>query len=129
MMEDMVVMNNFYVGDVVKTIHGAEAVVVMTDQDYNGWNDDGVVIRRDGVRDIMVHKGDLVLVKKVDPKEYLRLQVAEAMGDTLVCTRTWSAWGYGTMSEEDFYPAGEENDLVDSIVETVIQSLSILNRK
>lgn len=86
-------MSDFYVGDAVKTIHGTEAVVVKTDQDYNGWNDGGVVIRRGGVRDIMIHKDDLVLVKKVDPKEYLKSQVAEAMGDTLVCTRTWSAWG------------------------------------
>lgn len=122
-------MNKFYAGDVVMTSDRTKALVVSTDRDFNGWNDDGVVIHREGSRDIMVHKDDLVLVEKVDPKEYLKSQVAEAMGDTLVCTRTWSAWGYGTMSEEDFFPACEDDELVNSIVETVLESLTILNRK
>lgn len=28
--------------------------------------------------------------------------VAEAIGDAYDCTRVWSAWGYGTMSSDDF---------------------------
>lgn len=122
-------MNKFYAGDVVMTSDRSKAEVVSTDRDFNGWNDDGVVIRREGSRDIMVHKDDLVLVEKVDPKEYLKSQVAEALGDTLVCTRAWSAWSYGTMSEEDFYSAHEDDELVNSIVESVLESLTILNRK
>ena len=122
-------MPNFYEGDVVRTSDGTKALVISVDRDYNGWNDDGVIIRRKGLKDVMVHKDDLVLVEKVDQQDYLKLQVAEALGDTLVCTRTWSAWSYGTMTEEDFFPACEDGVLVDSIVETVIQSLGILNRK
>lgn len=122
-------MNEFYVGDVVMTSDRSKAVVVSTDRAFNGGIDDGVIICREGFRNVMVHKYDLVLVEKVDPKEYLKSQVTEALRGTLVCTRSWSAWSLGTMSEEDFSLACEDDDLVNSIVETVIQSLGILNRK
>ena len=35
--------------------------------------------------------------------------------EMLSCTRVWSAWGYGTMTEDDFEPAPSE-DLVEAIV-------------
>lgn len=35
--------------------------------------------------------------------------------ELLACMRSWSAWGYGTMTEDDFEPAPSE-DLVEAIV-------------
>lgn len=46
--------------------------------------------------------------------------VAEALGDALLCSRDWSAWSYGTMSEDDFSPAWEDNEFVDGIVDAVM---------
>ena len=33
----------------------------------------------------------------------------------LVCTRVWSAWGYNTMSEDDFELACEDENIINEI--------------
>ena len=39
-----------------------------------------------------------------------------ALGDTYDCTRVWSAWGVGTMGEDDFVPVLDRLDeLIDEI--------------
>ena len=53
--------------------------------------------------------------------EELREAFAQNLGGTYVCTRVWIAWSYGTMSEDDFYPASESDDLLDSLVQAVRQ--------
>ena len=53
--------------------------------------------------------------------EELREAFAQNLGGTYVCTRVWSAWSYGAMSEDDFYPASESDDLLDSLVLVVRQ--------
>lgn len=35
-----------------------------------------------------------------------------ALDGTLVCSRVWSAWGYGTMSDADFTDSVDDDDLV-----------------
>jgi len=52
----------------------------------------------------------------------LREALAEALGCVYVCNRTWSAWGIGTMSQDDFYPAAESDDVLDSLVEAVAKA-------
>jgi hypothetical protein len=47
---------------------------------------------------------------------------AQMLGDTYHCTRVWSAWGVGTMSEDDFEPAAE-GDLPRELAEAVMQRL------
>ena len=49
----------------------------------------------------------------------LRTALAEALGDVYVCGRTWSAWGVGTMTQDDFYPAAESDEVLDSLVQAV----------
>lgn len=34
-----------------------------------------------------------------------------------VCTRVWSAWGYGTMTEDDFVPLCDELDTIADLLE------------
>jgi hypothetical protein len=53
-------------------------------------------------------------------REQLRDAFSEALTDSAyVCTRVWSAWGYGTMSEDDFTPANECEELLDSLIDAV----------
>lgn len=39
------------------------------------------------------------------------------------CTRVWSAWSHGTMSEEDFVPA-DEIEMADEIAEAILVKLN-----
>ena len=43
--------------------------------------------------------------------------------DALHCTRVWEAWGYGTMSEEDFSPVADDAEAVHEIASAVLEAL------
>ena len=45
----------------------------------------------------------------------------ELTQDTMFCTRVWSAWGYGTMTEDDFLDATGESEFIDAIAEAIWQ--------
>lgn len=34
---------------------------------------------------------------------------------TVVCTRTWDAWGVGTMTQDDFHNISEDDDLLEDL--------------
>ena len=36
------------------------------------------------------------------------------------CNRAWSAWGYGTMTENDFSPVSDDDEAVMEIVEAIL---------
>lgn len=42
---------------------------------------------------------------------YIQLST-ELLDGQLYCTRTWEAWHYKTMSENDFFNSNEDDDLV-----------------
>lgn len=42
-------------------------------------------------------------------------KAAELAQDTLFCSRVWSAWGYGTMTADDFSDAADDEDFIDAI--------------
>lgn len=46
--------------------------------------------------------------------------VSEALGDCYDCMRTWSAWGVGTMSQNDFIEVRESSERVDEIARAAI---------
>lgn len=53
----------------------------------------------------------------VSEHEETKLAVSEALEHTVyTCSRVWEAWGYGTMTEEDFAPAWEDDELIESII-------------
>jgi len=52
----------------------------------------------------------------------LREALAEALGCVYVCDKTWSAWGVGTMTQNDFYFAAESEEVLDSLVEAVAKA-------
>lgn len=43
--------------------------------------------------------------------------------DALHCTRVWDAWGYGTMSEDDFSPVTNDAEAVHEIASAVLEAL------
>lgn len=55
-------------------------------------------------------------------REAIRDAVAQALGDTYDCTRVWSAWGVGTMSEDDFYPVAESEERLYEIVDAALMA-------
>ena len=46
-----------------------------------------------------------------DRKPYFDKAI-EVLQDHLTCTRVWSAWGYGTMTQDDFGLAAEDANIV-----------------
>lgn len=53
----------------------------------------------------------------------VRDAIAEALGDAYDCKRVWSAWGYGTMREDDFVQVAEQDDRLDEIVSAAIDAV------
>lgn len=53
-------------------------------------------------------------------KEQLIDLINDHLTSTYVCTRVWSAWGYGTMSQDDFVDA-RETDLAADLAEALIE--------
>lgn len=48
-------------------------------------------------------------------------KAVELASDTMFCTRVWSAWGYGTMTEDDFVNANEESEFIGDIAKAIWQ--------
>ncbi|MBD9406232.1 hypothetical protein IB236_12865 [Acidovorax sp. ACV02] len=48
--------------------------------------------------------------------------VAAALGDAYDCTRTWSAWSYGTMGSDDFLLVAEDGERVAEIARAAINA-------
>ncbi|SAK53154.1 hypothetical protein AWB78_01298 [Caballeronia calidae] len=49
--------------------------------------------------------------------------VAEALGDAYDCLRVWRAWGYGTMSADDFSLVAEDDSRVAEIADAAIGAI------
>lgn len=52
--------------------------------------------------------------------------INEHFSQTYVCTRVWSAWSYGTMTEEDFTAVSEDSYLVNDLLTSVMDTYSDL---
>jgi hypothetical protein len=44
--------------------------------------------------------------------------------EALYCTRDWSAWGYKTMTEDDFVPYADEDATIDELTDAVIAAIA-----
>lgn len=61
-------------------------------------------------------------------REVLRDLIAQAIGgDTYDCTRVWSAWGVGTMSEDDFISFIDQEDRLYEIADACLDEVARLN--
>ena len=46
--------------------------------------------------------------------------IAEALGNAYDCTRVWSAWSYGTMSQDDFSLVAEDRSRLEEIADAAM---------
>ena len=53
----------------------------------------------------------------------LRDSLASGLTMAYGCSRDWRAWGVGTMSQDDFYPASECDDLLEELCDLAIAVL------
>ncbi len=58
-----------------------------------------------------------------EQRETVKQAIAEALGDAMDCTRTWSAWSIGTMGSDDFRPVSEDDARLEEITEAAIQAV------
>lgn len=62
-------------------------------------------------------------------REAMRDIIAEAIGgDTYYCTRVWSAWGVGTMSEDDFVPITLDEERLYEIADACLDKVKELSK-
>lgn len=50
-----------------------------------------------------------------DVRERYYERARHALRDLLYCNRAWSAWGVGTMTQDDFVSADEDEDCVEDM--------------
>lgn len=50
--------------------------------------------------------------------------IATALGEALDCTRVWSAWGVGTMSEDDFVPVSDQPERLHEIASACLEEVA-----
>ncbi|HDR9103638.1 TPA: hypothetical protein QDB04_000358 [Burkholderia vietnamiensis] len=56
-------------------------------------------------------------------REHVCTAVGEALGDAYDCTRTWAAWGVGTMSQDDFVLVAEDDSRLGEIADAAIAAM------
>lgn len=54
----------------------------------------------------------------------IRDAVTDSLGEAYDCTRVWSAWGEGTMDQDDFTLVSEDPERVEEIVDAVLEALT-----
>lgn len=62
-------------------------------------------------------------------KEAVSEAIREALGGALDCGRVWSAWGVGTMSEDDFSPVADDSERVAEITDAVLSALAATGKQ
>lgn len=58
-----------------------------------------------------------------DRYEALAKVIAESLDDSLLCTRVWEAWSFGTMTDEDFTRAQDDPEFVAQVATAVVEFL------
>lgn len=57
-------------------------------------------------------------------REKIRDAIAECLGDSIYyCERTWSAWGVGTMSQDDLFLASEDDEILDELTAAAVSAI------
>lgn len=90
--------------------------------EINGWINDQMVFDPADVHSLV---GFTPLPAKADEvaMDRARSALVQALSGALDCTRDWSAWGSGNMTQEDFVPVNEDDDRVSEILEFTVEAL------
>lgn len=67
---------------------------------------------------------DTVKAVPEDQRERLRNALSVTLGEAMDCARVWSAWGVGTMSEDDFSLLADNDERLDELVDAVLAALA-----
>lgn len=60
-----------------------------------------------------------------DAREAAARALGPELADTYDCTRVWEAWGYETMSQDDFEPAGLRcEEIANAAIDAYLAALS-----
>ena len=62
-------------------------------------------------------------------REAVREAVAAGLVGNFYCGRVWSAWGVGTMSEDDFTPSEQVDEVLDEITDAAIAAMLAARRE
>lgn len=65
------------------------------------------------------------MTDKQNLRDKARDAVAEALGDAYDCLRVWSAWGIGTMSQDDFSLVTDDADRIAEIADAALDALGL----
>lgn len=122
---DTLVQHCKYLDDAIAQARSEVHQVTLYQQDAVWfWQHDGrdhlesltcpIIIQPSQLRELLKGVGTIDAVK-------LRDAIAQAIGgDAYDCTRVWSAWSAGTMTDEDFEPLVDQEDRLNEIVDAVI---------
>jgi hypothetical protein len=64
-----------------------------------------------------------VVAADEETRQRMRDAVAGALTGLYYCGRVWSAWSVGTMSEDDFSPADEDDNIIENVTAAAIDAL------
>ena len=62
-------------------------------------------------------------------KDAVRDAISQVLTSVYVCGRVWSAWQAGTMTEDDFIPAADSDEVLNEITDAAIAALSSTARE
>lgn len=96
----------------------SHSFTVRSEQPANNYVDGGIPVA--------LYASPPAPVVELPTREVMRDLIAEVIGgDTYDCTRVWSAWGVGTMSEDDFVPLAEREERLYELADACLDRLSI----
>lgn len=55
--------------------------------------------------------------------------IIESLNNLYFCDRVWSAWSYGTMTQEDFIPLNEDDEFLDDFYNFLLKSEKLSEEK
>lgn len=61
-------------------------------------------------------------------REAARDALSAELGQAMDCTRVWSAWGVGTMSEDDFQLLADNDERLDDIIDAVFAAAHLARK-
>lgn len=71
----------------------------------------------------LVEKQALIALVSDPVKERLKDTLCKQLDDVLICTRTWDAWRYNTMSEDDFEWFAQSEEWIEQLADAILTTL------
>jgi hypothetical protein len=92
----------------------------------NEGNGTAIFMAKEGLAAAAPRQGEQPAVRAVtdEQKDRIRDALSVTLGDAMDCTRTWSAWRVGTMTERDFELLADNDERLDELVEAAINALA-----